>query len=117
LQTTGAISVERKGKMWNYILLGLSMSSNLETQIKDSKLVLMTTNSTSDINWKFDADYAKAFRPSGRLPKDVLKQAGTALFENRTLQKDLPVLSWKGRHWKLNGWNQKGSMIYSNWKE
>jgi len=117
MQTKGFVQVDRKGKSWKYLHWGIGMTAQLQTQVKDSKLQFTTTNSHSNLNWNFDEDYVKAFRPSSRISSSVLQEAGKALFENRTIEKELPVLNLKGRQWKLNGWNQKGSLILMNWKE
>lgn len=116
MQTRGYVQVDRKGKTWNYLNWGIGMSAQLQTQIKDSQLVLTTTQSKSNINWAFDPAYVQAFRPSGSIPKSVLEEAGKALFENRTVQKELPVLHLQGKQWKLDGWKQNGSLILMDWK-
>lgn len=116
LQTTGVIRLQRKGQLRNYINWGLGMGSTLTTDVKDSQLSLKTLNSKSNLKWQFDPEYIKAFDPNTRISSSVLNQATKSLFENRSMQVALPVLTWKERQWKLNGWKQQGSMISMEWK-
>lgn len=117
MQARGLIQVHRKGQEWTYIHWGIGMSAQLQTQVKNSRLHFKTTNSEANVNWNFDEDYVQAFNPSSRISSTVLKEAGKALFENRSIEKELPTLKMNGREWKLDGWKQKDSLIWMDWKE
>jgi hypothetical protein len=116
MQTQGVIRAERKGAMRDYLNWGIGMSARLETQVVNSRLLLKTTNSQTQLSSSFDPSYVQTFQPNTRLSASVLDKAGKSLFENRSFETQLPVLNWKGQEWKLNGWKQNGALIWLEWK-
>lgn len=111
----GLLKGERNGQITPYVNLDIGAEGQLGAQFVEGSLKFSYKENRHKIDWQFNEEYQKKYRPKGSIAKKVIEGFGTELAKPRDFVVELPEIELHEQKWRLTQGERRDSLLMFKW--